>query len=152
MADVSDTGSTVADDAGKRSGGGFFLFIVIGVAILFAVMWGMAQKSAADAKKQLENADGRIAAADRKRADAEKQVAEAKTANDRVAAIQRDLDSAKKETADVRAERDRLMAELAQAKKDAETFQSRIVEMEGAKAKPADDGNAKAPDAPKKEN
>src|SRR5262249_18438892 len=103
----------------------------------------------ADSKKQLENADGRIAAADRKRADAEKQVAEAKTANDRVAAIQRDLDAAKKETADARAERDRVMAELGHGKKDAETFHARIVGME-AKAKPAAPDAPKA-DAPKKE-
>ncbi|MBI1851715.1 MAG: hypothetical protein HYR85_15345 [Planctomycetes bacterium] len=153
MPEVADTGSSLSEDAGKKGGGGFFMFLLIGVALLFAILWASAWKGSADAKKQLEGSEGRIAAAERGRKAAEALVESAKTANDRVAAIQRDLDAAKKETAEVRAERDKILAELGQAKKDAETFQSRIVEMEAAaKAKPADDASGKAPDSPKKPN
>ena len=153
MPEVADTGSSLSEDAGKRGGGGFFMVVLIAVALLFAILWGMSQKGAADAKTKLEGAEGRIAAAERGRKEAEKLTESAKTANDKVAAIQRDLDAAKKETADIRAERDKILAELGQAKKDAETFQSRIVEMEAAaKAKPADDASGKAAEAPKKPN
>ncbi len=160
MAQVTEMTSEPAppSDSGGKRGGTIFLVVVVGIAVLLAILWASTQKNYTAARQRLEGSDGRIAAADRARKQAEEALktreADFKLSDEKIAAARKDVDAARKDLADIKAERDRIATELVQAKKDSESFQTRIAELEAGagKPKPEEPGVIPTPKAPAPED